>query len=55
MNLEASTTSRAWSSTNFRNEPCACWTGGSPQKRAATVCSAVRVVLVLEPISLTSL
>ena len=28
---------------------------GSAQKRAASVCSAVRVVLVLEPISLTSL
>jgi hypothetical protein len=29
--------------------------GDSPQKRAASVCSAVRVLLVLEPISMISL
>ena len=55
MNLDASTTSSWWSSTNLRKEPRACWTGGSAQNRAASVCSAVRVMLVLEPISLTSL
>ena len=55
MNLDASTMSRPWSSTNFRKEPCACWTGGSAQNLAASVCSAVLVVLVSEPISFTSL
>ena len=55
MNLDASTTSSPWSSTNLRNEPRACWTGGSAQNLAASVCSSVRVVLVLEPIRFTSL
>ena len=41
--------------TNLRNEPCACCTGASAQNRAATVCSAVRLVLVLDPSSFTSL
>ena len=39
--------SSSWSATNLRNEPRACWTGASAQNRAASVCSAVRVVLVL--------
>ena len=40
MNRDASTTSRPWSSTKRRNEPRACWTGGSAQNRAARVWSA---------------
>ena len=55
MNREAWTTSRSWPRTNLRREARACCTGGSAQNRAASVCSALRVVLVLEPISLTSL
>jgi hypothetical protein len=55
MNREASTTSSPRSTISLRNAPWICWIGGSPQKRAASVCSGVRVVLVREPISFTSL
>jgi hypothetical protein len=55
MNRDASAMSSWWSRMNFRKLACSCWSGGSAQKRAASVCSGVRVVLVREPISLTSL
>src|SRR5215212_8099864 len=55
MNLAASPTSGWWCRTNFWNVPRACGIGDSAQNRAASVCSAVRVVLVLEPISCVSL
>ena len=55
MNRAESLMPSSWSRTNLRNAPRACWTGGSPQNLAASVCPGVRVVLPLEPISLTSL
>ena len=36
MNRDAATMSSSWSRTNLRKEPCACWTGGSAQNRAAS-------------------